>query len=1248
MRWRALGSVLASVALLGSCFAEPAPYTLPSAGEAATGSTRDDDKPVSHGGRGGSGGKGTAGMLDDLPPLAGADAGGDQSGPPASCPSARPLDPNATCWPLQTSEPLPARVAVTSAVPTDQTFFTRDLYTLVSGSCTCHSQNTVGGVHFGPVTFPDDVTDKVLEVIKSDDPTTFMPPPPIGKPFSTRTDDDITQIAKLLEIWIAQGKPADTFVISAAQGGMSPFKIPTVTGENLTNLGSCVPDAGIVGTEYDRMCQMDAFFASLERKPPGEGTAAERLGLPERLEATDLNSFDTEALARQGVVAYAPAYPLWSDDAGKIRMVRVPLGETIRYDKKTREFDIPPNTRFYKTFLKKTIELDGVERWRKVETRVIVARPATKNADGTYEQQALFGTYKWSDDESEAKLLTNPLRNGEPFSDVIFSLVTDEPLAEQIKQEHPEAVSFYLQQEHALRHYAIPGSERCKQCHMGSIGQSFVLGFAPLQVNRRPLGEGGTIADSGPDELTQLERLVDYGIVSGLDPKHAPKLEESQLPRKPRNDYELTAQSYMFGNCGHCHNPNGFPSVSNPALVDLLRFWPSADGGIFEFPLERVSPRIHRGEDQTVPIAYVNPELTEMLPGPGITTITSTWKPKSQPAPWRAAIYRNVDTPFTYSDDYAIYPHMPMNTSGYDCRAPRIIGSWMASIPVASTVTIAEQPLTSMFYKEVKPDDVGYRTALAAAERRVDAYQKGPRYTYCPDTSDIQDPEVLDGDRVAPADDEVVGAPSDNVPDRPHYAPLDLTDTAGDWEPRRADWNQIMIDRNFGPELDPGLVNSHPEVKEARDSLKEVVEIVRGLSLSKRTAFKEYALTEQPFGLWKKKDGCDFSSAPKLGSFTGERRARWMDNVSASADAPVYTELPGSSIYGLICVNCHGEQADSKGRQAATLSDMTGGSARVANFRTGLFGGSGANVARVFGPELEKLYTPAGATANVKPTDWSGDWPGDPVDWAARYMPWMALGGTLQKIPPAVTNLVAGTQVLGEDRVPPLGAGNVSANMLAVAQRICQAVLPLPGTSSNDIPTNVETGQFSLNTIFEGSGLILDNGDAELWERICNFDNPAPIRALKQLGSWQDATSNLVINSFFSFYGRAPYPVDAVVGDHTGHVVTGVHDDNRFPWCVIAPTDPAELTAARAVKLDGGPLPFCPDALLAPDNRWKNNQDYRAESGDQHDNRDDLNKWAKAGAVNAGQAVFLYLQQLIEQNLTPKPRYDQCEKLSAK
>ena len=49
-----------------------------------------------------------------------------------------------------------------------------------------------------------------------------------------------------------------------------------------------------------------------------------------------------------------------------------------------------------------------------------------------------------------------------------------------------------------MRRYAIPGAQRCIECHMGSPSASFVLGFTPLQIARRPAGQGGVYRGRRP------------------------------------------------------------------------------------------------------------------------------------------------------------------------------------------------------------------------------------------------------------------------------------------------------------------------------------------------------------------------------------------------------------------------------------------------------------------------------------------------------------------------------------------------------------------------------------------------------------------------------------------------------------------------------------------------------------------------------------------------------------------------------
>ena len=284
-----------------------------------------------------------------------------------------------------------------------------------------------------------------------------------------------------------------------------------------------------------------------------------------------VSTFDGVELSKSGVVAYAPGYPLWSDDAGKLRYVRVPQGQSIHFDKTTQQFEIPPNTRFYKTFLKRIVDTDGSYRYRKIETRLIVARPDQNNADGTAAKQtALFGSYRVVERrraESDAVLVQTPKLTTERPSPIhkYFHHTDFEPLAADLLGGQPKNPEVTLVLDQAARHYEIPSSDRCVQCHMGSPSQSFVLGFTPLQINRRPQSVGGNIEATGADELTQLQRLIDAGVITGIgSPSDVLPLEQSEGDRSPRNDSELVAQGYILGNCAHCHNPRGFPTVQNP------------------------------------------------------------------------------------------------------------------------------------------------------------------------------------------------------------------------------------------------------------------------------------------------------------------------------------------------------------------------------------------------------------------------------------------------------------------------------------------------------------------------------------------------------------------------------------------------------------------------------------------------------------------------------------------------------------
>ena len=1225
------------------------------------------------------------------------------------------------CAPLQSSEPMPARSNITSSAPGTgslSTYLTADLFQQdFNGVC--------GGCHFkgsnylavSLETFPDVITQKVIDRITSDDPQKFMPPAPLGKPYSKRdATDPVVKLVELLRAWLAQGKPPNQFSIGnaavapldTADGGVTDAgsdASPSVPGlvdygispqlsAQLTNIGSCVPSQKIVAVNPQTMDHLDTVFAQATE-------------LPRTLAETDLVTFDSDTLARNGVISYAPAYPLWSDDAGKMRQIRVPRGTSIHFDKAAQRFEFPANTRAYKTFLKKVIDAHGNEGYRKIETRLIVARPDQVSADGTVTHTSLFGTYLWNADETAAELWQTRLNNGEAntFKDRVIGYYVNEPKAQEIIDTNPRNLDYTLQIENpgVLRHYAVPGSERCIQCHMGSPSRDFILGFTPLQVARRAEG-GGLIEPAAADELTQLQRFIDYGLITGMNsPADVVPLEQTQAPRVPRNDYELSAQAYLLANCSHCHNPNGFPSIKAPELKDVLNFLPGSapDAGVFQFPIDRMSPTRVRGFRQDVPIPYITPSLRD-LPG-----VDARYAPKyetcldneSRPAdgwcakktqvvdfidaPWRSLIYRNVDTPFDYVDDFTIFPHMPMNTAGYDCRASRVLGDWMVSIPATridadkqedaitgNGVDSSPQP-----YREVTPDDPQFATAQAAAQKRLDAYHAGHRYNFCPNTIDIVDPSVLYGDRQTPADVPIydkgttatpqLRMPREGVPDRSHFVVTDATDPPGDWYPRGTNWPTALLAHeavNAALEGDPvGLGN-----------LRTVIDGLRTVSVTD-PAYDDLT-TEIPFGLWKVKPGCQFNGIPTAGSYQGAARPVWMDRIKADAQAPVYLQSPGAAVFANICVNCHGPQADARGLLADEISIMTGGLARVANFREGLFGpvgSEGKNRARLFGVDA------LGAAATALKADYPGlTWlydNGTPADYGARYLAWMALGGTQKVLPPSLLQIVASTPVLGVSRgqLEPKG----SPNMLQLVQELCTHVL-LSNTNAHAADL---ASFFASRTIdwTSRTALVGDNGDAELWLRLCSLKNRPVVRVpipFKGNGTWVDfvknqgQTSDIYIQFDKSLFWGAdadasaanpPYPAGAKVMNHRGGVDTGIKADNLFPLCVQEPPAGSEEHQAADTFLQAHPvggaggnvIPYCPAELFKtasdPDTglmfrKWQLAY-KKASEGVQYT---DANQWAVKGAINAGVAVFKYLDQLSRGTVSPRPRYNQCERLA--
>jgi hypothetical protein len=393
-----------------------------------------------------------------------------------------------------------------------------------------------------------------------------------------------------------------------------------------------------------------------------------------------------------------------------------------------------------------------------------------------------------------------------------------------------------------------------------------------------------------------------------------------------------------------------------------------------------------------------------------------------------------------------------------------------------------------------------------------------------------------------------------------------------------------------------------------------------------------------PMGIWKPKTNCDLTGQKTADQYTGDSRPKWMDNPAAGVtpSSRIYEELPGAAVFNLICINCHGPAADGRGRLADNLLVMTGGSAVVSDLADGLFGPpgkmSGLNRQTAdHGFGTLPMGIQAGSNWMSATTD----------DRAARYLAWMALGGTDLYIPQPVLTLVANTAVLGVK--PYIDQREISGNMLTVARATCLALL-IPSSNGDQSHTVFNIPWFTPDRndpryLSHARQLITSNGAAELWLRLCSLANPPPVRAIR--GS--DASFNPVTD----FYSQSDYganPVGSQNGPNDPNEQAGISPNNLMPWCI-----------RRSYELDDkaiGPVPppnypRCPDSIDVA-SKSPSHESCQGASNTHCWTAVDENAWAIRGAINAGFAVFLYLDALEKGNIHPVPDYDKCEQLQTR
>lgn len=1240
------------------------------------------------------------------------------------------------------SEKLPARASlVAKAPPQAEYIYTSALFGRYKALCgACHVDANQGGFQTrgGTMEFVasefEGHKEAILETMFTHDPLKIMPPR--AEPIDELPESaPAVVLASQLQAWYEQGLNPDGFYWEGSALPAHPgYEVDQSLSGQLTNIGSCFPKKELLHYDQARSQAMDAYFAKTDE-------------WPELLSDTDFISMDSAELSKVGVVSYATTYPLWADNAKKMRHFKLPYGKKIRFDKEKQIFDLPENTRVYKTFLKEVKDAQGKTSYRKIETRVILVRKDETRDDGTVEVKALFGTYRWNKDETQATLINTPLRDGSPFADEIFVYDVDEVAAAKARRDATptESLADLLFDQHLVRHYAIPGSQRCVECHLGSIEENFVVGFSPLQLFRRAKGEGGVIDEAHPSELGQLQRFIDWGLFenfsdlseirrleapqspsfwSGKDavsPEQAAKNkkqneknpEAEPLPetavasaeRAPRSNEELEAQGYFLGNCAHCHNPRGYPSMREPSLRQRLNMHPLADGGgIFEFRLDNMSPRNERAGQKRVKIPYITPSITDVYESAG-------GKENSRPggypgfsrkrlesseivAPWRSLIYRNTDTTYTYVFHDTVFPHMPAHTPGYDCRIRDLTAKWMLGIPAklkktakpegesglgdteadaegASAFSESEgsSDLEPQPYVEVYPGQEGYDQAKSDAEARVAKFLSHTRSTQaCIDVVpsiakvDILASEVVKGRRKEPR------TKTGGLVAVPHFNPYDMTEVPPPWQPRRFDWKSALVDKNVTcryrdeftvQQLDQiktgGMDEIPPQERpcnDARFDEKILVDKILG-DLRMTPEIEKMALEPIPLGLWQRKPECSFEGSKSVKDIPEQERWDWMKSLSEREQSePIYFESPGSLLFKSVCAQCHGRKGDSKGIMASLLNDLTGGESRVANFSIGMFGPEnkpGEYIGARFGKEAKAL----GITAD---------------DLAARYMTWMSLGGTRVRIHSGVLSLVNATRTMGQSRkqLPPSEDGN----MLNVAKMICSSLLlgrreDVRYQMGTTVAYNLKKGLFpEINPeiateagTYRALPLIGNIADAELWQRICTYNNPMPIRVLApRHGSttWQVNKTTAKVAHGGVLYARRTALISRSEGmglemlTHDGRGknarVEKMTENTMRPMCVMTPKDSFREAADKSLeslKFQGKRVPYCPK-------EWSSRVENRLHLWQGEDEpslvqRRDIREWAMRGAANAGMMVYAFTKELMAGKVSLETDYDRCE-----
>lgn len=276
-------------------------------------------------------------------------------------------------------------------------------------------------------------------------------------------------------------------------------------------------------------CVLAALLACQHAPPPPQITLDT---LPERLSDWHVfDAHDTVLKLNPQFVPYDLNSALFSDYAHKLRAIRVPEGERIRYGEE--DFRFPVGTVIAKTFyypraedglaVRKLMEQgegDALDTrfHRLIETRLLI----------NTQQGWIAAPYVWNEAQSEA----------------ILELAGDSVVLDLIDDAHRTRFE-----------YSIPDANQCAGCHAVDHHRQIL---APIGVKARHLNKDYRYPSATENQLTHWTRL---------------KMLSGSPARAPRNarwdgeaDLDARARAYLDVNCAHCHSDRAAANTSGLLL----------------------------------------------------------------------------------------------------------------------------------------------------------------------------------------------------------------------------------------------------------------------------------------------------------------------------------------------------------------------------------------------------------------------------------------------------------------------------------------------------------------------------------------------------------------------------------------------------------------------------------------------------------------------------------------------------------